>query len=87
MPAAWSDNCATLPAWPWSTLACRPCRLDPTKVSHCSDDLLWLVWALCEYVDATGDTALCDIETRYLASPVLSESERDRYETPESTQK
>ena len=55
--------------------------------SRCSDDLLWLVWALCEYVDATGDTALCDIETRYLASPVLSESERDRYETPESTQK
>lgn len=52
--------------------------------TRCSDDLLWLVWALCEYTDATGDYALCDVEVPYLASPPLASHEQDRYETPES---
>ncbi len=51
--------------------------------SRCSDDLLWLPWALCEYVDATGDTDLCAAEVPYISSPPLREGERDRYETPE----
>ncbi len=51
--------------------------------SRCSDDLLWLPWALCEYVDATGDLELCAVETGYLSSPTLRPEERDRYETPE----
>lgn len=52
--------------------------------SRCSDDLLWLVWALCRYTEATGDYALCHVEVPYLASPPLSSQEKDRYETPES---
>ncbi len=51
--------------------------------TRCSDDLLWLVWALCEYTDATGDYALCNEETPYLASSPLASHEWDRYETPE----
>ncbi len=50
--------------------------------SRCSDDLLWLPWALCEYVEATGDLALCHEEVYYVDSPPLSAGERDRYEQP-----
>ena len=49
--------------------------------SRCSDDLLWLVWALCEYHEATGDAAFCREELPFLSSPPLTENERDRYET------
>lgn len=51
--------------------------------SRCSDDMLWLCWALCEYVEATGDYALCDIQVGYLSSPPLGSGEQDRYESPE----
>ncbi len=50
--------------------------------TRCSDDLLWLVWAVCEYTEKTGDYALCDEECVYLASAPLAGDERDRYETP-----
>lgn len=48
--------------------------------TRCSDDLLWLPWALCEYVEKTGDRSICDETTPYLDSPPLSEAEHDRYE-------
>ena len=48
--------------------------------THCSDDLLWLPWALCEYVEKTGDYSLCDIPVQWLSSPSLSFDEHDRYE-------
>ena len=51
--------------------------------SRCSDDMLWLVWALCEYTEATGDYALCGLELPYLNSSPLTAEEQDRYETPE----
>ena len=50
--------------------------------THCSDDLLWLVWALCEYTEKTGDYGICDETVIYLASDPLAPNERDRYETP-----
>lgn len=49
--------------------------------TRCSDDLLWLVWALCRYVNLTGDTEFCKKEEYYVNSPVLSPDEHDRYET------
>ncbi len=51
--------------------------------TRCSDDLLWLPWALCEYVDATGDIGICAREEPWLRSAPLGRSEWDRYEAPE----
>ena len=48
--------------------------------TRCSDDLIWLPWALCQYVEKTGDESLCREETPYLISKELGENERDRYE-------
>ena len=53
--------------------------------TRCSDDLLWLCWALGEYTEATGDDALCREQTPWLVSPPLAETEHDRYETPETS--
>ena len=51
--------------------------------TRCSDDLLWLVWALCEYTEATGDLSLCRAEAPFVCSEPLRAEEHDRYETPE----
>ena len=45
-----------------------------------SDDLLWLPWAVCEYVEASGDRGILSELVRGLASPPLAEGERSRYE-------
>ncbi len=50
--------------------------------TDCSDDLLWLPWAVCEYVRATGDRSLCAETAPYIASPPLARGEHSRYETP-----
>ncbi len=52
--------------------------------TRCSDDLLWLPWALCEYVEATGDLGICTREEPWRRSPELAPGERDRYEAPET---
>ena len=54
--------------------------------TRCSDDLVWLVWALCEYTEATGDLALCDVEASFVQSVPLRDDERDRYETPKQSE-
>ena len=48
--------------------------------SRCSDDMLWLVWALCQYTEATGDYEICADEANYVNSLPLSVQEHDRYE-------
>ena len=53
--------------------------------TRCSDDLLWLVWALCRYCEATGDTSLCFESVPFLSSPVLTPEEKDRYEVPHAS--
>ena len=50
--------------------------------THCSDDLLWLPWALCDYVNRTGDRTVLRQEESWLLSPPLEAGERDRYERP-----
>ncbi|NLV87252.1 MAG: hypothetical protein GX025_08575, partial [Clostridiales bacterium] len=49
--------------------------------TRCSDDLVWLPWALCEYVEKTGDESILSISVPWLCSPPLEETEQDRYET------
>ncbi len=50
--------------------------------TRCSDDLLWLPWALCEYTEATGELSVCSLELPFVSSPPLRPDERGRYETP-----
>ena len=50
--------------------------------TRCSDDLLFLPYVLCEYVEKTGDTSICDELAPYIHSPVLEEGEHERYESP-----
>jgi cyclic beta-1,2-glucan synthetase len=50
--------------------------------TRCSDDLLWLPYALCIYVEKTGDTIILNTEAPYIRSEPLSEDEDERYEQP-----
>ena len=45
-----------------------------------SDDLLWLVYSVCEYIEFTGDLSILDIETNYLVGSPLSIGEDERYD-------
>lgn len=53
--------------------------------TRCSDDLLWLPYVLCEYVEATGDRGILDEQAYYITSPALGEGEHERYELPEKS--
>ena len=44
-----------------------------------SDDLFWLPYALCEYVDKTDDITLAEKVTTYVTAPVLTEEEQEKY--------
>ncbi len=50
--------------------------------SRCSDDRLWLPLAAARYASLTEDVTFLQKTVRYLESPVLSEGEGERYETP-----
>ena len=45
-----------------------------------SDDLLWLVYVVIEYIKFTGDTSILEISTPYLDGKILDENQDERYE-------
>ncbi len=47
-----------------------------------SDDLLWLPYVTCDYINVTGDYDILNLIEPYLSSPLLSDNEHERYEVP-----
>jgi cellobiose phosphorylase len=50
--------------------------------TSCSDDFLWLPYALCRYVEFTGDTGVLDERLPYLTGRALHEGEESYYDLP-----
>ena len=51
-----------------------------------SDDLLWLVYLTCEYIEFTGDYSILEEKTSYLTGKMLEENEDERYDKYQQTQ-
>lgn len=45
-----------------------------------SDDLLWLVYSVCEYIEFTGDGSILDEETPYIKGNLLWANEDEKYD-------
>lgn len=51
-----------------------------------SDDLLWLVYLTCEYIEFTGDYSILEEKTSYLVGKELEENENEKYDKFDSTE-
>ncbi|MGI5895790.1 MAG: GH36-type glycosyl hydrolase domain-containing protein [Oscillospiraceae bacterium] len=48
--------------------------------TRCSDDLVWLPYAVCEYLKRTGNNDVLNESVAYLAGEPLAEGEQERYQ-------
>ena len=50
-----------------------------------SDDLLWLCYLVCEYIDYTGDYSILDEEIPYLKGELLADGIDEKYDKYEAS--
>jgi len=70
----------------WWHEYCESTKIIKGVRTRCSDDLLWLPYALCEYIEKTGDKTILDKKIFYLKADELKKGVNEAYITPEKSQ-